>query len=180
MVDKASRRGAVDPGVLLMVAAFAVIGFFLYWLQGQAAEERAVSIVEDTTSTAGTVDTGAGSATAITPADIQAGADTFVGQTVRLASMQVAGTLGQQGFWLDLPTGPFLVALSSSMIADSTRVSPGSTVTVTGTMTAMNDSVTTSWFEAGRIGEGDQLAASFASHFIEASRIETAPGGGGR
>jgi hypothetical protein len=47
-------------------------------------------------------------------------------------------------------------------------------------MTAMNDSVTTSWFEAGRIGEGDQLAASFASHFIEASRIETAPGGGGR
>jgi hypothetical protein len=42
----------------------------------------------------------------------------------------------------------------------------------------MSDSVAASWFEAGRVGEGDQLAASFATHFIEALRIQTATGGG--
>jgi hypothetical protein len=44
---------------------------------------------------------------------------------------------------------------------------------------AMTDSVAAAWLEAGRIGEGDQLAASFASHFIQADEIQPAPGGGG-
>ncbi len=37
MTEKASRRGAVDLGVILMVVSFAVIAYFLYWLNGQAA-----------------------------------------------------------------------------------------------------------------------------------------------
>jgi hypothetical protein len=74
---------------------------------------------------------------------------------------------------------PFLVSYSTELLADSVTVSPGSTVTVTGTVIAMNDSIAGSWLEAGRIGEGDQLAASFATHFIEAQRIQTGPGGGG-
>ena len=48
MADNASRRGAVDMGTPLMILAFAVIGGFLYWLNGQAAAERALDIVEDT------------------------------------------------------------------------------------------------------------------------------------
>jgi hypothetical protein len=180
MVDNASRRGAVDLGVILMVAAFAVIGGFLFWLRGQSEAELALRIVEDTvTVDDAPIDTSPDGATIVTAADLQAGAGAYQGQLVRIASIPVASNLGQQGFWLDLPSGPLLVSLSASMIADETAVTAGSTVTVTGTVMAMSDSVSTSWLQAGRIGEGDQLAASFASHFIEATRIETAGGGGG-
>jgi hypothetical protein len=161
-----------------MVAAFAVIGGFLFWLRGQSQAEMALRIVEDTSveDTPSTPD--ASGATTITPAEIQAGVGGLTGQTVRIANITVASNLGQQGFWLDLPSGPFLVSLSPSMLADQTTVPSGARVTVTGTVLAMTDSVNTAWLQAGRIGEGDQLAASFASHFIEAQSIQTGGGGG--
>ena len=40
MSDNVSRRGAADMGMLLMILAFAVIGGFMFWLNGQAAAER--------------------------------------------------------------------------------------------------------------------------------------------
>jgi hypothetical protein len=178
MVDKHSRRGAVDLGAILMVAAFVVIGVFIYWLQQQAATELAVRVVEDTAAAQPT-DTATIDARTITPAEIQAGAGAYTGQVVRLPNVGVASGLGRQGIWLDLPSGPFLVSLAPSMIADSTSFSVGTVVTVTGTVRAMSDSAATAWFNAGTIGEGDRLAATFASHFIEAIRIEASPRGGG-
>ena len=50
MTEKRSRRGAVELGTVLMVVAFAIIAGFIYWLSGQAANERAMEIVEDTTT----------------------------------------------------------------------------------------------------------------------------------
>jgi hypothetical protein len=179
MAEKASRRGAVDLGVILMVLSFAVIGYFLYWLQGQAAIERAsTAVVED--SAAAMADDPYAAATRVRASDLVTGvgAGAFTGQTVRVEPTAVASALGQQGFWLDLPQSPFLVAYSAQLLADSVTATPGSRVTVTGTVVAMTDSVAASWFEAGRIGEGDQLAASFATHFIEAVQIQTASRGG--
>jgi len=179
MAEKASRRGAVELGVILMFLSFAVIGYFLYWLQQQAAIERAsAAVVEETSDTM--ADDPFASATSVMAGDLVtgAGAGTYVGQVVRVSATAVAGTLGQQGFWLDVAQSPFLVSYSAELLADSVTVSPGSTVTVTGTVMAMTDSISGSWLQAGRIGEGDQLAASFATHFIEAERIQTGPGGG--
>ena len=48
MADNTSRRGAADPGTALMIVTFAVFAGFLAWLSGQAANERALQIVEDT------------------------------------------------------------------------------------------------------------------------------------
>ena len=180
MAEKSSRRGAVDMGVVLMVLSFVVIGFFLYWLQGQAAIERATAtVVEDTAAVMPGDDDDSG-ATAVAAAELVTGdgAGAYEGQVVRVEPTQVASALGQQGFWLDAPQSPFLVSYSPELLADSVVAAPGSTVTVTGTVLAMNDSIAASWLEAGRIGEGDQLAASFASYFIEAQRIQTAPRGG--
>lgn len=178
MAEKASRRGAVDLGMILMVLSFAVIGYFLFWLNGQAAIERAATaVVEDTTDIEADDPATAG-ATSIVAADVMTGAGAFEGQLVRMEPTVVASGIGQAGFWLDLPSGPFLVAYSPELLADSVTATPGSRVTVTGTVVAMTDSVAASWFEAGRIGEGDQLAASFATHFIEARRIQVASGGG--
>jgi len=180
MAEKASRRGAVDMGVVLMVLSFAVIGYFMYWLQGQAASERAAAeVVEDTTGNG--MDDLFADAPSVAATDLVtgAGAGQYLGQVVRVQTTTVAGALGRQGFWLDVPQSPFLVSYSQQMLLDSTTVAPGSNVSVTGTVLAMSDSVAAAWFEAGRIGQGDQLAASFATHFIEAERIQTARGGGG-
>ena len=46
MAEKASRRGAVNLGTILMILAFGVIGGFMVWLSDQAAAERALVIVE--------------------------------------------------------------------------------------------------------------------------------------
>ena len=46
MVDNASRRGAANLGMPLMIVAFIVIGGFLYWLNLQAVEEQAVEITD--------------------------------------------------------------------------------------------------------------------------------------
>ena len=42
-MQNASRRGAVDMGMPLMILAFIVIGGFMYWLSGQAANQVAVA-----------------------------------------------------------------------------------------------------------------------------------------
>jgi hypothetical protein len=91
--------------------------------------------------------------------------------------------LGQQGFWLDLPAGPFLVSLSDELRAAGVTAPVGSTVRVTGTVTVMSPEVATAWFSAGRISEGDRLAAEFAVHYLAAAEVEVsapapAPGAG--
>ncbi|HSH75373.1 MAG TPA: hypothetical protein VLA09_06805 [Longimicrobiales bacterium] len=179
MADKASRRGAVDLGVILMVVSFGVIAYFLYWLQGQAAIERAAAVVEETSVEEPMIDDEFAGATTIVAADVRTGAGAFEGQLVRVDDTDVASLLGQQGFWLDFPQSPFLVSYSRELMDAGTSVSPGSTVTVFGRIIAMSDSVAGSWFDAGRISEGDQLAASFATHFLEAQRVDGAGGGGG-
>jgi len=175
MAGNASRRGAVDMGMVLMVLAFAVIGGFLFWLSGQAALEREMAVVEDTTT-----DEPVDDVRTVTGEEIQMDATPFEGQEIRLPNFTVASLLGTQGFWLEMPNGnPFLVSMSSEVMADGTTVSAGGTATVTGIVHAMSDSVLTAWTEAGSIAETDRIVAEFATHFLEAARVQMAGGGGG-
>ena len=59
-----------------------------------------------------------------------------------------------------------------AMLADSVQVAAESSVTVTGTVTAMSESVAAAWVESGRISEGDGLAAGFMTHFIAAEQVD--------
>ena len=176
MADNASRRGAVDMGTPLMILAFAVIGGFLYWLNGQAAAERALDIVEDTA----TVDDAFPSAETVAGVDIQADAAPYVGRQIRLAAFNVASLMGTQGFWIEMPNqNPFLVSMSADVMAEGVPVAPGSRATMVGTIYAMGDSTLTAWTEAGTIGEGDRIVAEFATHYLEAVQVTVAGGGGG-
>ncbi|NNF12659.1 MAG: hypothetical protein HKN72_05530 [Gemmatimonadetes bacterium] len=169
-----SRRGATNLGTPLMIVAFVVIGGFMYWLSAQAAAERAQREidevpVEDTSPTTGAVPVG----------DIETDGTPFVGQEVRIAATNVASLLGDQGFWLETPSGnPFLISKGPEVMASGVTVTPGSAVGVVGTVHAMGDSVLTAWTDAGTIAEGDRIVAEFATHFIEATEIEAADGGG--
>lgn len=174
MAKNGSRRGATNLGTPLMIVAFVVIGGFMYWLSEQAAAERAQreineAPVEDTTP----------SVRVVAPADIQMDASPFLGQEIRINATNVASLLGQQGFWLETPSGsPFLISKGPEVMASGVAINAGSPVTVVGTVHAMNDSILTAWTEAGTIAEGDRIVAEFATHFIEASNVVTPEGSG--
>lgn len=174
MTQRGSRRGAVEMGTVLMILAFAVIAGFIYWLNHQAAIERSLEIVEDTTSSA-TEDEFA-DATPITGSDIAVDASPYENQLVRLDPQRVASPLGQQGFWLELQGGPFLVSMSDELIADSLGIADGDVVRVTGRITAMTPEIAAAWQESGRISEGDRVAAEFSDHFLAAERVDVSSG----
>jgi hypothetical protein len=170
MTDRDTRRGAVELGTVLMIAAFAIFGGFLYWLTGQAEAERALDLVEDTASAI--VDEYA-DAIPIGAADIMLDASPYEGQLVRLEPQVVASAVGQQGYMIELPTGPFLVSLSDELRAANLEiVTQQSVVRVTGTVTAMTPEIAAGWQEAGRLSEGERMVAEFAVYFIAAEEIE--------
>lgn len=185
MPNNGSRRGATNLGTPLMIVAFVVIGVFLWWLAQQAAAERAMqaaqeeaAAAEDTMPTVQTVPVG----------DIEVDATPYLGQQIRIAGTNVASLLGDQGFWLETPGGnPFLVSKGPEVQAAGVNVTPGSRVTVVGTIHAMSDSVLTTWVDSGGIAEGDRIVAEFATHYLEADDVlvsrgaqqDTTGGGGG-
>jgi hypothetical protein len=177
MPDNASRRGAVDMGMPLMLLAFVAIGGFMFWLNGQATAEREMRLVEEAAAAEEEGRT-AGIQT-VAPADIQMDATPFEGQEIRVSGVEVASLLGTQGFWLEMPNGnPFLVSLTPEVTAAGTTVEPGRMATVVGTVVLMTDSILTVWTEGGSIAEGDRIVAEFATHFIEATDVRVSGGGG--
>lgn len=175
MPDNASRRGAVDTGMALMILAFAVIGGFMFWLSGQADAERALRLVEEAPVEEPMTDS-----RTIDPAEMQMDATPFEGQEVRLEAINVASLLGTQGFWIEMPNGnPFLVSMSPAVMAAGTAAVPGRAATVTGTVHAMNDSTLTAWTTAATVAENDRIVAEFATHYIEATEVTVAAAPGG-
>ena len=170
MADNASRRGAADLGIPLMVLAFIVIGLFMYYLNVRAAEERALDIVEET-DTPDEMEV----ATTIAATDLEVDAAPLEGRLIRVSGLNVASMLGTQGFWLELPNGqPFLVSMSEEVMAEGVPVTMGERATVTGIVHAVNDSALSAWEIAGTIGEGDRLAAEFATHYLELTEVVVA------
>ena len=176
MADNASRRGAANLGMPLMIMAFIVIGGFLYWLNLQAAEQEAAQIVEGDTPVGAVAIEGA---VVVAPVDIQLDAAPYEGQMITLEGLSVASPLGAQGFWLEMPNGnPFLVSVSGELTAQGVGATQGQTPTVTGIVLAVNDSVLNAWSTAGTISEGDRMAAEFATHFMDVAQVLNEEAGG--
>ncbi len=181
MADNASRRGAANVGVVMMLLAFVVIGGFMYWLNLQARKQKAVEVKEDSVAlAANSADSVAASrATFVTASDLQNNAGKYAGQAVRVTEVKVASQLGKQGFWIGLPGGsPFLVSLSDSLRQSGVTAATGNTVAVVGTMEPMTDSVSSAWVNAGTITKADKAAAGFAQFFISATQVTTSGTGG--
>jgi len=175
MADNASRRGATSSSMALMVLAFAVIGGFMYWLNGQAAREIAErQAFADSVRAAEEAERNR--APLIDPERIQLDASGYEGQEIRLRGVPVAGSLGTQGYWLEMPNGnPFLVSVPGTAVIEGGPVDSGDNVEVTGRILAINDSVLTAWSTAGSVGDGDRLAAEFATHFMEVLELRVVP-----
>ena len=185
MGNRNSRRGAV-PLPLLIVILVAMLGL-IYWLnqRSNAREAAQAAVAEqmaaDSAAAAAAAAEAAAAATVVTGEILQTDPSPYTGQRIRVEGMYVTGTLGTQGFWLELPNkNPFLVSFSESARAQGVTVAFGQTVTLTGTIVAMGDSVLNAWSTAMTIGEGDRLAAEYATHFLEAEGIEVVTGGAGQ
>jgi hypothetical protein len=161
-----------------MTLAFIVMGGFLYWLYLQAADQRAQEAVQMQQAAAEKANSFP-NAHDITGTALETDAGSYLGQLVKTEELPVASGLGTRGFWLELPNkNPFLVALNDSLLADSTVVDAGQHVVVVGTMYAMNDSAVNAWVKSGSIGEGDKLAAEFATQYLEARHVQVVTAGG--
>jgi hypothetical protein len=177
MADNASRRGAANLGMPLMIVAFIVIGGFLYWLNLQAEAERASDLAEE--AAIEEVTEGLAGGTLVAAQDIQMDASPYEGQEIRLEGVPVASGLGTQGFWIEMPNrNPFLVSMSEGVKAEGLAIVPGQSASVVGTIYAMSDSALSAWTTAGAVGEGDRLAAEFATHYLEATAVEFSEGTG--
>ena len=123
MPDNASRRGAVDMGMPLMILAFLVIGGFMWWLKGQAADEMAARVVEEVVEEAAMPEggVGLGEVTAVGN-DLTA----FVGEVIRGVGYEVASVFGTAGFWVTTQNGnPFLVAYTEELRATGITIQQG-------------------------------------------------------
>lgn len=177
MADNASRRGASNLGVPLMILAFATIGGFLFWLNGQASREMAERQAY-ADSVAAAEEEERNRPPVVDAERIQMDASGYEDRAITLEGLPVASTLGTQGYWLEMPNGnPFLVSIGDEAEVEGT-VEAGVSVDVTGTVFAMNDSVLTVWTESESIGDGDRLAAEFATHYIEVLELSVVPDDG--
>ncbi len=171
MVPFGSRRGeAGSLTVYLMVGAFLFAGGFFFWLSVKATPVE-VEVVEG-----GAAPEGAPATVVATEAF---GTDPLahVGTVIELHRLGVGTPLGAEGFFVGIPNNPqYLIKMLPDVVPIGGDIEFGATVSVTGTVYAMSDSVADAWVASGSIGTGDRVLALFAESFLEARAVSvTAP-----
>lgn len=160
-----SRAGSARLGTPLMILCFLAIGGFLYWLSITA--EPTTIVVEEVAE--GEL------ANVVSVADFSAATSSYIGQEVSLEAIAVTSLLGPHAFWMSLDDAqqtPYLLHLSEAALADSVPVMSGGSVTVTGMVTTMSDSILDAWEAAGAFPqETDRFLAEFSENFIEVSLV---------
>ncbi len=95
---------------------------------------------------------------------------------VTLHGLPVQALIGSQAFFSLLPghRAPYFVKMLPDVVADVGVIEVGATVSVTGMVYAMSDSVADAWVASGGITEADRVLAVFAESFFEASGVTLA------
>jgi hypothetical protein len=177
MANLGRAPGGRPMTVLWMVIALLVVGGFLAWLN-IASEPTAVVVVDDDENGAGGEAPGAGFA--IVPRDTLAEAlPRYVGQQVRVQGVPATSRLGPAIFWGELGDmarqRPVLVRMDED-VAAAMQVEAGTEYTITGQVLQISDDLVETWGEAGEFsGEGEQMQATFADYYIQASGVRPSP-----
>ena len=161
-----SRAGAAKLGAPLMILSFLMVAGFMYWL-AVTAEPTEIVVVEPDAVLENVVAFGV----------FSVGPSEYLGEVVSLEDIVVNSVLGNHSFWVNLADAnrtAYLLHLSDSLVADTmVSISGGMTVTVTGTVSVMSDSVLDAWETAGAFGaEVDRSMAEFAENFLEITGLE--------
>jgi hypothetical protein len=162
-----SRRGSADQLSLpLMIAAFVLVGGFLFWLN-RTAEPTELAIEEAAPEAVH------GASAILTIEDFLANPQGQVDAVVEVNGARIASRLGTQAFWIGPNEAPYLVKMGPELVEAGQEVMVESMVTVVGTVFMMSDSILSSWDEQGVFGSaGDRFVAEFAISFLEARVVE--------
>ncbi len=155
----------------MMVVAFLSAGGFLFWLSVKAVPLE-VEVVEG----APVVDENV--ATRVAPDVFGSNPMAQADILIELRGLPVSGLVGSEAFFLAVPnqSGPYLARMLPELAASVEDLASGATVTVTGRVYAMSDSVADAWVAGGGIAEGERILAVFAESFLEVERLRvTAP-----
>ena len=89
---------------------------------------------------------------------------------ITLHGLPVLSLVGTQAFFLEVPnqSGPYLTKMLPEALVE---VESGATVSVTGMVHAMSDSVADAWIYTGGLAEADRVLAVFAESFFEATEV---------
>ena len=171
MVSFGSRKGeAGSLSVYLMVGAFLVAGGFFAWLSIRATPVEVV--VEEEEAPVENL------ATVVATDVFGTNPMAQAGMVIQLNRLGVETLIGTEAFFVGasgLSSG-YLVKMTSEMVVDGGVLEFGATVSLTGMVHAMSDSVADAWVASGGIGEGDRVLAEFAESFFEAGEVNvTAP-----
>ena len=167
MVSFGSRRGEAGAGAMpLMVAAFLSAAGLLYWLSVNAAPVgvevvEGVPVVNEIASTRVPIN--------VFGTDPMAQA----GKLIELPGLVVLSHVGPEAFFVQVPNqpSPYLARILPAVVADGVVVEDGATVSLTGRVYTMSDSVADSWVAGGGITEGNRILATFAESFFEAEEV---------
>ncbi len=172
MASFGSRSGEAGARALpLMFGAIVVAGGFFTWLFFQAAPVE-VEVVEG-----GAVEEDFAT---VVPLEVF-GMDPLAqeGMDIRLDRLGVQDLLGAEAFFVvGIPNqaNPYLIKMTPEAVTNDGAPESGATVSVTGMVHAMSDSVADAWVASGGIGEGNRIVAVFAESFFEARAVRvTAP-----
>ena len=166
MVPFGSSKGEAGARTLpLMILAFVVAGAFFTWLYFQASPVP-VQVVE------GPGDEEQQVARIITIEVFAADPMAQAGLLIQVHALGVQSRVGSGAFFVGLPPATnYLVRMLPEVVADSLNIESRATVSVTGTVYAMSDSVADSWVASGVIAESDRVLAIFADSFLEAQVV---------
>ena len=149
-----------------MVVAFLLAGGLMAWLRINAVPVEVEvlegdAMVEENVSTLVAID--------VFGANPMAQADVLV----ELRGLLVQSLVGSEAFFLAVPgqSGPYLARMLPEVAASGVVVESGATVTITGRVYAMSDSVADAWVAGGGITEGNRILAVFAESFFEAEEV---------
>jgi len=171
MASFGSRRGEAGARTLpLMLGAFVVAGGFFTWLYFQAVpvEVEVVQGEEPVEQIMATV-----VETDVFGMDPMAQA----GMIIELRRLGVENPLPEspQAFFVGAP-GNYLIKMPPEVTVVGGELEYGATISVTGVVHAMSDSVKDAWIASGGLAESDRILADFAESFLEARAVSvTAP-----
>jgi hypothetical protein len=173
------RAPAGRPMTLLwMVLALVIVGGFLTWL-GIASEPTTVAIVEDDRNANGD-DLANGALTVVERDTLAANVARYEGEQVQVRGVQSTGRLGPGIFWGELGDQerqiPILVRMDAAQ-AEAVQIQQGVEYTILGVVQRVNEELVNTWAAAGEFtGEGEQLQATFADYYIQATTVRPTRG----
>jgi hypothetical protein len=175
MAKNNGGRSFISVGVAILA-----VGLFLGWLATrEPPPSTVVAEPGDTGAVAGDntlIDESAARVLAESEMTHSARMDDLTGEVVRINNVPIAARLGDQMFWIELPSGDqYLVKLSNALVASGTQAPSSGRVNIVGRVEAKNEALLNQWMQSGALQtENQRIQAEFGLSYLEAHRVQPA------